>query len=904
MSHFYLIDASHFIFRAYHALPPLAREDGTPVGALYGFIAMLLKLVGTKKPEGLGVVFDSKAPTFRHTLFDAYKANRAVPPDDLVPQFDLVRQACDAFGLPCIAKEGLEADDLLASYACALSHKGQNVALVSSDKDLMQLLSDTIHLFDPMKEKWLSDDDVIKKFGVPPKDVLQVQALMGDASDNIPGIPGVGPKTAAALVQTYKTLETLYDHIADVKRERLRTLLAQHKENAFLSRTLALLKTDAPLSVPLDQLAFQGLDTEKGAAFLRAQGFETLLRRFLAQTNTAPPQKNLRLCVLDTKASLQAFAKKINQTGLCAVHPLYQAKTTKQKNAPDTKDSLFSQRATSFPPAFEGVVLATKNGSLGFVPAESLQAPDMLADIQTLMQAPFVLKIAHKSSALLDLFPQRTPCPLEDTALMGYLLFGPLKDDDSLPLYKRLGGEDVQLNLDAAKAFLENTKLSVDDLQTACLKADATHTAYLLGKAALKKKCLFALYKTLDLPLSGVLRRMEQQGICLEPKRLKDLGAAFEKTLDVRTQDVWRLAGKTFNVASPKQLSEILFTHMALKPPTKKGKTGVFSTSSDVLEAIDHPIIAPLLEIRQLSKLKSTYVDGLLQDMHPSTHKVHTTFQSTSTSTGRLSSINPNLQNIPVRTAQGRAIRGAFIPSLGCHFLSLDYSQIELRLLAHMGQVAPLIQAFRNGDDIHKKTASEMFEKKIEDVTEDERRTAKMINFGIIYGMSGYGLSERLAISRTKAEAYIKHYLKVYAGIEDYMQQCIDQAIKTGYVETLWGRRCYIGDIRHANYARRSAAERLAINAPLQGTSADLIKRAMLEVQKVLKPATPAADKERGSHSVVLLLQIHDELLFEGPPDALARLKPKLVACMESVAALQVPLRIDSKSGTSWEKVS
>ena len=888
MSHFYLIDASHFIFRAYYALPPLARYDGVPCGALYGFLAMLLKLTRTQKPKGLGIVFDSKEETFRNKLFKAYKANRLEPPEDLIPQFALVREACLAFGLPCIAKPGFEADDLLASYAKHIAHAGHTAALVSSDKDLMQLLSDKVKLFDPMKEKWLEAEDVLKKFGVKPEDVLNVQALMGDTSDNIPGVPGIGPKTAASLITSFKNLEGIYANINNIKSARIQNLLQTHKEQAFLSRTLAELKDDVPQTVALADLTFKGFQNASAEAFLEQQGFETLLKRFRAQSGTQTTQK-WRVHLVKTEEDLNAFLKVVHQTGLCSVTPLQ----TSSKNTHQAEDALAQQA---------GFALATPLCDIALITPETLQDPSLQKAFFDILDAPFVLKITYDAKALSTKLAQqfsayRTLHPFEDAALAYYLLAGPQKTKTPQALLKLLGDDTPVLE--------EKSAQNLESFTKACNEKDAPALeAHILDAAtlaktwqalaqALQKKKLLALYQNLEKPLIAALRDMETEGIALSIEHLQKLGAFFQKELDAKTQEIWKISGKTFNVASPKQLSHVLFEDMKLKPPAKKGKSGTLSTSSDVLAGIDHPIIAPLLDVRQFAKLKSTYVDSLLSEINPKTHRVHTTFQNMSTSTGRLSSIAPNLQNIPVRTSEGRMIREAFVAREGCAFLALDYSQIELRLLAHMGNIAPLIEAFKAGEDIHTKTASEMFEKAKSDVTPDERRTAKMINFGIIYGMSDYGLSDRLSISREKANAYIKHYMKAYTGIEDYMKNTIDGARSSGYVTTLWGRRCYIKEMRHQSYVRRTAAERLAINAPLQGTSADLIKKAMLEIKPLLEE-TP----------LKLLLQIHDELLFEGPQNAIDTLKDKLIACMQNVETLRVPLVVEGVVGKTWAAVS
>lgn len=840
-----LVDASHFVFRAYHALPPLTTTHGTPIGAVMGFFSMILKLLDQHRIQMIAIIGDSKEPTFRHQLYEAYKANRPPPPSDLVTQFALIDEGCQAFGLPVIRQSGVEADDLIASYAHAHVAQGGTATLLSSDKDLMQLLQGSITMFDPMKEKIIDAKIVQEKFGVNPDQMIDMQALIGDSSDNIPGVPGIGPKTASTLLQQFPSLDSLYENLDHVARPRVRTLLQEHKDKAFLSHQLATLKTDLVLPTPTTQLTWQGITYDRALLFLEKYQLNTLKRR-LEQKRTDKTDKKIapHLSWQYADSNDSAAMQQLLKLGHYAV----------------AVDSL--ELCAFFHPSVGAVLMSAAASSC----------------VSKYWDSKDTLKIVHNSHKI----GKQLQTPLkgfEDVQLAVYLLYGPneLSLDE---LFEKMVGTVrpvAQEATDPEKNALENAWL-------------LWHLWPPLRKELIEKK-LWHLYQQADKPLVRVLLHMEKDGVHVSAGHLKKLGAVWEKTIETLTEKVYAHAGTAFNIASPKQLGEILFSRMQLTPPKKKGKTGAYSTSSDVLEKLDHPIKEDLLAYRRLAKLQNTYIAGLLEAINAQTGRIHTTYLSTATSTGRLASVHPNLQNIPVRDEEGRQIRGAFMPQDGQHFLTLDYSQIELRLLAHMGSVAPLIQAFKDGQDLHKKTASEMFEVPLDDVTPAQRRSAKMINFGIIYGMSGYGLAERLTISRDQAKKYIESYLRRYSGIQRYMDTCVAHARAHGYVTTLWGRRCFVRDIHNKNPMVRGMAERLAINAPLQGTSADLMRAAMVRIDKLLQ-------KEGGS--LRLLLQIHDELLFEGTREDIARYKDRLVHCMQDVAHLSVPLTIHGHTVTSW----
>ncbi len=849
----YLVDVSHFIFRAYHALPPLERPDGTPVGAVYGFLSMVIKLIDNHTMDALGMVFDSKTPTFRHHIDPAYKAHRPPPPPDLAVQFSLVREACQAFGFMCLQCDGFEADDIMATYATQNAAEGANTVLVSSDKDLMQLINPHIRMFDAIKNTFIEADAVRKKLGVDPGQVIDFQALTGDASDNIPGVPGVGPKTAAQLIHDFGSLDNMYHHLDHITKPRLQQRLAENKDKAFLSQRLTRLDPQVPITVPLEDLRFHGITYDNAKAFLETNHFKTLVKRLRVPSEQhAPASITYPLTLIDTPETWALWQKHIRKKGVIAL-------ATTHDDEQDPSWALFH-------PDLGGGILSAHL---------SVKGP--------LIHDKSVLHVIHDAPASLK--DTGAPISYDDTFLMAYLLEGPSQ--------KNAREHYHTLTQTPEPHFEGPQELIKDTLKEALCEAWATWYVMPLMKQALRENAMWALYQKIDKPLQAVLTSMEQAGILLDTEKLTHLGHTFQAHIDAEEQTIFSLAGTTFNVASPKQLGEILFTKLGLTPVGKRGKAGTYSTNSDVLEKLDHPITAPLLRFRQFAKLKSTYIDGLLHALPEDSQRLHTTFLACGTSTGRLASIKPNLQNIPIRDPEGRDIRKAFIPNPGHLLLSIDYSQIELRLLAHIGHITPLIEAFNRGEDIHQKTASEMFDIPLADVTPTLRRHAKMINFGIIYGISAYGLAERLAIPQNKAKDYIERYLERYAGIKTYMDTQIALAQSKGYVKTLWGRRCYIPQIHHKNPVLRGMAERLAINAPLQGTSADFIRDAMVKIGAFLA-------KEQST--LTLLLQIHDELLFEGPADEIARLTPHLEAIMSGVASLEVPLVVSSSTGMSWEE--
>lgn len=890
----YLLDGSGFIFRAFHALPPLSRPDGTPVGAVLGFCNMLLKLLQDHRPEHLAVVFDAGRETFRNDLYPDYKAHRPPPPPELIPQFALIRQACEAFHLPLVEQVGYEADDLLATYARQAVDKGHQVTIVSSDKDLMQLISPSIRLYDPLKNRSIEAPQVLEKFGVNPDKVIDVQALIGDTSDNVPGVPGIGVKTAATLIQQFGSLETLYQHLDDIKQPKRRSVLQEHEALAFLSKQLVTLKQDVPVPVDLETFTLKPFDGEKVGSFLRENHFLSLLSRLERQGSLSPQQAPAPTLNRDAYTLIQD--RETLQTWL------QQAKTQGYVVVDVETTSLHAMQAD-----LVGIALALAPGKAGYIPlahqtdAPQLPKKEVLDLFKALLGDPSIRKIGHHLKYDLLVLAQAgldNVQSIEDTLMMSYVL-----DAGQHPH-----------NLDfLSQHYLEHTPIAFKDvagvgakqvtfdhvsLDQACTyaaeDADVTLRLYHMLRKRLQDEKRQTLYETLEKPLIGVLVAMERAGIRVDTHQLQQLSQTFEARLKTLEETIYELAGEPFNIASPKQLGEILFEKLKF-PGGKKGKSGAYSTSADVLEAFaveGHLLPARLLDWRQLAKLKNTYTDALLEQVNPTTGRIHTAYVMAGTSTGRLASTDPNLQNIPIRTPDGQAIRKAFVAREGFQLVSLDYSQIELRLLAHLGDVTSLKEAFRAGVDVHAQTASEVFHTPLEQVDGTLRRQAKAINFGIIYGLSPFGLARQLGIPQQEAASYIEAYFNHYPGIQAYLEATKALARKQGYVTTLFGRRCYVPDIQARDYMRRTAAERQAINAPLQGSSADIIKRAMIRVFDHLQTTQTKAR---------LLLQVHDELLLEVPKAEVATLAPTLQAIMQDTVNLSVPLDVGVGVGSTWD---
>ncbi|MSO74321.1 MAG: DNA polymerase I [Alphaproteobacteria bacterium] len=923
--HLYLIDASGFIFRAFHALPPLTRKDGTPVGAVLGFVNMLMKVMKDNSADAVAAVFDAGRLTFRNELYSQYKAHRPETPPELVPQFAIVREATRAFGLPAIELAGFEADDVIATYTKLGREAGYRVTIVSSDKDLMQLVEDhQVVLYDFFKNRELGRDEVKDRFGVGPERVVDVQALAGDSSDNVPGVPGIGVKTAAELINLYGDLDTLLARAGEIKQPKRRESLLENADKARLSRELVRLRSDVPVPASLDELAARAADPTTLRDFLEAQGFRSVLARLgLAGGAEKSPGAQIepaRTTVHHAPSSpSSASAPKPHvHVGKGAHYQLVQElgelklwvvrAMAKGVVCVDTETtSLEPSRA-----ALVGVSLAIEPGEACYVPLghvredllgseEIKQIPlkDAIACLRPMLEDESVLKIGHNIKYDLRIFARHgiAVAPVDDSMLLSFVLEGGSHGhgmDELAELHlshKTITFKDVA---GTGKNQVTFDKVPLDRARDyAAEDAEVTLRLYQLLKPRLVTEKLCTVYETIERPLIPVLARMESAGIKVDRAALARLSEDFSKRIAKFETEIHKLAGRSFNIGSPKQLGEILFDEMGLEGG-KKGKTGAYGTDSDVLDGLaaqGHDLPARVLDWRQLSKLKSTYTDALLDYIVPETGRVHTSYAMTGAATGRLASSDPNLQNIPVRTEEGRKIREAFVAEKGNVLLSADYSQIELRILAHIANVDGLKEAFKQGTDIHALTASQVFGVPVEGMDPMVRRSAKAINFGIIYGISPFGLARQIGVDQGAARAYIEAYFKRYPGIRAYMDAAKETAHRQGYVTTLYGRRVHLGGINDKNPAMRGFSERAAINAPIQGTAADVIKRAMKRIEPAL---------EKAKLSARMLLQVHDELVFEVPKDEAKETAALVKRVMEAAAELSVPLTVDTGIGDSW----
>lgn len=909
----FLVDGSGFIFRAYHALPPLTRRDGTPVGAVMGFCNMLLKLLLDHPHAKIAVVFDTSRQTFRSEIYPAYKANRPPPPEDLIPQFALIREATRAYGLPSLELDGFEADDLIATYARLGVESGIGVTIVSSDKDLMQLVRDGVRLMDPIKQTIIGPAEVIEKFGVPPDKVIDVQSLAGDSIDNVPGVPGIGVKTAAQLITEYGSLEELLNQTAEIKQPKRRESLEQNAEAARMSKKLVTLSDQVPVPQAIETLVPEHPFSQRLVDFLEAQGFKSLAARMAQKSlTTAPaptasssaatpevlPPLQTDYTLITAPALLKDWIKDAEETGLLAIDTETTGLTPARAKLVGISLATRAGRACYIPVGHDG------GGDLLGLSQDALAQPNLseiLDVLQPFLRDPSLLKIGHNIKFDLQmLMPYGVQiCPLDDTMLMSYVLDGTSHGHglDELALtfcgHKMISYDEVT---GTGKGRISFAAVPLDKAcDYAAEDADFTLRLYHHLKPRLAPEKMTAVYEDIERPLVDIIARMEFAGIKVDPLVLRSLSQTFGVKIVALEGEIHKLAGHTFNVGSPKQLGTVLFDEMGLSGGTKT-KTGEWSTSAEVLEDLavqGHSFVEKILEWRHLSKLKSTYTEALQEAINPATGRVHTSFSMALTNTGRLSSSDPNLQNIPIRTEEGRLIRTAFVAEEGHLLISADYSQIELRLVAEMAGIEVLKQAFRSGEDIHALTASQVFGIPLDQMTPDIRRKAKAINFGIIYGISGFGLAKQLDCSPSEASAYIKQYLGRFPELSAFMDLTKAEARDNGFVRTLYGRKCMIAGIHDKNAARRNFAERQAINAPLQGTAADLIKMAMIRVNKMI---------EEENLPVRLLLQVHDELVLEGPENEAENLAKKIKAAMESVARFSIPLVADAKCGKNWSQ--
>ncbi len=893
-----LVDGSGFIFRAFHAIPPMIRADGVHVNAVFGFCNMITRLMKDHTGTHLAVIFDAGRTTFRNRMYDAYKAHRPEPAPELIPQFALIREATRAFGLPCIELEDWEADDLIAAYAKATCEADGVTIIVSSDKDLMQLIGPTVSMLDPIKYTPIGPAEVKAKFGVTPDKVIEVQALMGDAVDNVPGVPGIGPKNAAQLINEFGTLEAVLAAAPAMKPSKRRDMLIEHAEAARISKQLVILRDDAPLPCPLEELVLRHWDNATLTAFLDAQNFRSIKHRLAlidAPQDSEPhgPVSHAAYDGYSTIADMQTLQNVIAGAGTAGMVAL--------DMQTDNRNSLHGNLI--------GIALATAPGAAWYIPlkhnpalddAPQLGHSEVLAALGPLLTDPGVLKIFHDAKYHIEILTRAgiaAITPVDDTMLISFTQdagkHGHGRDELSA---HHLG--HTPADFDSVTGSGRNRLAFVDvpiprATAYAAEAADVTLRLWQTMKPQLRPNKALALYELTEKKLIPVLTAMELAGVMVDRDDLQAMSAEFGERMAVFETEIHRLAGESFNLGSPKQLGEILFETLKL-PGGKKSKLGAWGTDSSVLEALaeqGHEIAARVTDWRQLAKLKSTYADALVNQIDSVTGRVHTSFSMANTTTGRISSTDPNLQNIPIRTSEGARIRHSFIAAPGHRLISADYSQIELRLLAHVADIPALKQSFGSGEDIHTRTASEVFGVPMQGMDAATRRRAKAINFGIIYGISAFGLARQLSITGGEAKLYIDAYFKRYPQIRDYMEATKEQARINGFVLTPFGRRCWVPKIRDKIPALRAYAERQAINAPLQGGAADIIKRAMIRLPAALTAARLSAR---------LILQVHDELLFEAPEAEADTTAALAQATMQNAAALSVPLTVETGIGMNW----
>ncbi len=902
-----LIDGSGYIFRAFFALPPLTSPDGKPVGAVFGFCNMLFKLAQDRPHERLVVVFDKGRASFRNDMYEAYKANRDEPPDDLIPQFPLVRKAAEAFGLPVVEIEGYEADDIIATYARQAQAEGRPVTIVSSDKDLMQLIDGGIEMYDPMKAKPIDRAEVIEKFGVGPELVGDVLALAGDSSDNVPGVPGIGVKTAAQLLQEFGSLEGLLAGAETIKQPKRRQNLIEHAEQARLSRRLVTLCETAPVPIAVDALPEAAVDHARLLEFSRNQGFKSLIQRLetllatvgatvavvaMQAVGAEPAAPSGRYETITELAQLDAWLAKATAEGVLALD----AETT----SPNLEKAALVGLSFAVVPGEAAYVPLGHRDDFGQLVAGQLDAETVLARLRPVLTDPAVLKIGHHLKYDMGVLARRgvTVTPYDDTMLLSYVVDGTGHGHDMADLCKLHLQHDVITLEQVCGSGKSQITLDQAPIEKAAAYAAEVADVILRLHGVLKRRLIEVrrtrIYEQLERPLLAVLERMERTGILVDRAILRRLSQDFTSRMAELETEIHKLAGRPFNLGSPKQLGEILFQEQGLQGG-RKTKSGSHATGANVLEdlaAQGHELPAKILAWRQLQKLTGTYTDALMQQISDQDGRVHTSYAMTVVSTGRLSSNDPNLQNIPIRTEEGRKIRQAFVPAAGYVLMSADYSQIELRVLAHLADIKSLKDAFARGDDIHAITASQMFKVPLDQMDPILRRNAKTINFGIIYGIGSYGLAQRLGIPYEDAKTYIAAYFEQYPGIKDYMERAKAAARAQGYVTTLFGRLCVTPEIKSGNPARRSYSERVAINAPIQGTAADIMKRAMLQVAHALSGSSLGAR---------MLLQVHDELVFEVPEAEIEPTAALIRRTMERAAHLSVPLTVELGHGPNWD---
>ena len=912
--HFYLIDGSGYIFRAYYALPPLTRKsDGLPTGAVNGFCNMLFKLLedsksenNLQKPTHFAVIFDAARKTFRNEIYSDYKANRSDPPEDLAPQFEYIRKSVIAFNLPSVDLINYEADDLIATYTQQILEKGAKVTIVSSDKDLMQLYKKDVRIFDPMKNKFITPEDINNKFGVDPKKVIDVQALAGDSSDNVPGVPGIGVKTAAELINKYGTLEKLLDKANEIKQNKRRETLIENKDKAIISKKLVTLKKDAPIKKNIEDFKLQEIDKDKLYKFLREMEFNRLLSSVIS--TYGEPKLSSQNIDSNAKEKQQTISKKnyylikdINE-----IDKWVQEAEEAGELAIDTETSSLDAHQADL----VGISLSTKIGKACYIPIGHkskgcLKNELVIKKLKPLLEDKSVKKIGQNIKFdFIVLYKQGIKMSsMEDTMLMSYVLDAGKNRHNMDTLseihlnHKTISFKDL---VGTGKKEINFSDVELDRaMEYAAEDADITYRLYKIFNKNLKLEKLTNIYEIFEKPLIEILAFMEINGIKIDSKFLKDLSLKFEKKIKNLEKEIFKLSKKEFNIGSPKQLGEIIYNELKIAV-LKKTRKGSFATSASVLEDLafkGHEFPKLILDWRQVSKLKNTYSDALTEHININTNRVHTSFLLAATTTGRLASSNPNLQNIPIKSEEGKEIRKAFIAEKGFTLISADYNQIEMRILADLADVKELKKAFKNNEDIHSLTASQVFNLDIKKVDQDTRRKAKAINFGIIYGISQYGLAKQIMVSNNEAADFLNSYFLKFPEIKDYMNSTIKFCRKSGYVNNIFGRRSHINGINDKNYNVRNFQERAAINAPIQGSASEIMRLAMIRLAKKFKDLTNIQSK--------ILLQIHDELIFEVPNTELKKISSIIKEEMTSVVSsdlhsFSIPLTVDINSGDNW----
>ena len=908
--HFYLIDGSGYIFRAYYALPPLSRKsDGLPTGAVNGFCIMLHKLLedsrsdaSKNKPTHFVVIFDSARKNFRNEIYKDYKANRSEAPEDLVPQFEYIRKSVDAFNVTSAEMLNYEADDLIATYTDQIIKKGAKVTIVSGDKDLMQLVKPGVRLYDPMKSRVLGNKEVKEKFGVEPSKVVDVQALAGDSSDNVPGVPGIGIKTAAELINKYKSLDKLLEKAHEIPQNKRRETILENKNKAILSRRLVELKNDVPVKQKIETFTLKKINKEKLYDFLREMEFNRLLSQVISRYGETFEQKvkNLKKTpIFDLKKyqtilkinQLEEWIKKIEEKGIVAV---------------DTETSSLNPHEANL----VGISLCSGPGTACYIPLEHitekvLEKKIVLKKLKNILQDKSIKKIGQniKFDFIILLRNEIKLDPIEDTMLMSYALdAGKHRHNMDNLSETHLNHKPISFKEVAGtgKKQISFNKVPIKlATQYAAEDADVTFRLYTFFRERLDKEKLLKIYELFEKPMVNLLSQMEIEGIKINSSFLKELSKKFDNKIKKLEKEIFSIAKREFNIGSPKQLGEILYNELKIAT-IKKTKKGGFATSAAVLEDLafkGHKLPRIVLDWRQLTKLKNTYTDALPEHLNAKTNRVHTSFLLAATTTGRLASSEPNLQNIPIKTEDGKEIRKAFIAERNHSLISADYNQIEMRILADIADVKELKKAFKNNEDVHSLTASQVFDIPLNKIDKETRRRAKAINFGIIYGISQYGLAKQISVSNSEAAEFLKSYFKKFPEIKDYMNATINFCRKSGYVNNIFGRRCYITGINDKNYNVRNFQERAAINAPIQGSAADIMRLAMIKITSEFE--------KNPNYKTKMLLQIHDELVFETPQDELEKIVPIIKKNMLDASSSEhhqftIPLTVDINSGNNW----